>query len=84
MRRPDVTVHIEELVLHGFDAADRHRIGDAVQRELARLLAERGLGSATPAARPFASTGNVTLRRDAPARAVGSNVARAVFGVLRR
>jgi hypothetical protein len=38
-----VDLHIEELVLHGFPAADRFRMGDAVERELARLIAEQGL-----------------------------------------
>ncbi|MEA3335576.1 MAG: hypothetical protein U9R25_06665 [Chloroflexota bacterium] len=38
---PDrVSVHIEELILHGFPAADRMRIGRAVERQLARLLAD--------------------------------------------
>jgi hypothetical protein len=34
-------VHIDELVLHGFDAASRHGIGDAVQAELQRRFAEQ-------------------------------------------
>ena len=84
MRRPEVHVHIEELVLHGFDPADRHRIGDAVQGELARLLAERGLRQPSPLDVPALSAGSVTLQRDAPARTIGTRVARALFGVLRR
>jgi hypothetical protein len=31
-------LHIEELVLHGFEPADRHRIADALGAELERLL----------------------------------------------
>ncbi|SPE40617.1 conserved hypothetical protein [Candidatus Sulfopaludibacter sp. SbA3] len=38
-----VELHIEELVLHGFAPGDRLSIGDSVQRELSRLIAERGL-----------------------------------------
>ena len=38
-----IELHIEELVLHGFAPADRYRIGDTVQRELTRLLAEQGM-----------------------------------------
>lgn len=38
-----IKIHIEELVLHGFAPNDRYRIGDAVDRELARLLAEGGI-----------------------------------------
>ena len=39
---PDIELHIEELVLHGFPAGDRHRIAAAVETELARLLAQSG------------------------------------------
>jgi hypothetical protein len=34
-----VTIHIDELVLHGFDPRDRHAIGDALRDELAALVA---------------------------------------------
>ncbi len=33
-----VTVHVDELVLHGFDPRDRHAIADAVHAELAALF----------------------------------------------
>jgi hypothetical protein len=36
----DVTVHIEELVLHGFDPRGRHALADALQEELGRLLGQ--------------------------------------------
>ncbi len=36
-----VELRIEELMLRGFPPEARHRIGDAVERELARLFAER-------------------------------------------
>ena len=43
-RRPSaVEWHIEELVLHGFSPGDRYRIGEAVKRELTRLLADQGV-----------------------------------------
>jgi hypothetical protein len=35
-----VVLHIDELVLHGFDAANRHAIGDAVRAEIERRLGE--------------------------------------------
>ena len=43
----NVELFIDELVLHGFEPGDRWPIADAVQRELARLLSERGI-SAVP------------------------------------
>lgn len=39
----NVELFIDELVLHGFEPGDRWPIADAVQRELTRLLAERGI-----------------------------------------
>ena len=39
----EIEVHIEELVLHGFDPRARWTIGDALETELRGLLVERGL-----------------------------------------
>ena len=38
--RPSIQLHIEELALHGFSNGDRHRIAEALQGELAQLLAD--------------------------------------------
>jgi hypothetical protein len=38
-----IELYIDELVLRGFSQADRLAVGDAVERELSRLIAERGL-----------------------------------------
>lgn len=81
MRRPDVHVHVEELVLHGFEPADRNRIGAAVQQELARLVTERGVASRE---REGPLSTSINLPANPPARIVGTRVARALFGVLRR
>jgi hypothetical protein len=40
MRARNIKVHIEELVLHGFEPGDRHDIAAAVERELSQLLAQ--------------------------------------------
>ncbi|MEH2114812.1 hypothetical protein [Nostoc sp.] len=36
----NVELHIEELILHGFEGGDRDRISEAVQQELTRLFAQ--------------------------------------------
>ena len=41
-RRANVELHIDELVLHGFAARDRHRIAASLERELTRLIAQGG------------------------------------------
>ncbi|HEX7288139.1 MAG TPA: hypothetical protein VF532_18275 [Candidatus Angelobacter sp.] len=38
-----VELHIEELLLHGFNPNDRHAISDAVEHELTRLLVNGGI-----------------------------------------
>jgi hypothetical protein len=40
---PSIDLHVQELVLHGFASGDRYAIGDAVERELGRLMRERGV-----------------------------------------
>jgi hypothetical protein len=39
MTRPSFDVHIDALVLYGFERRECDRIGEAVERELARLVA---------------------------------------------
>lgn len=75
-----VTLHIDALVLDGFPAGDRHRIADTFERELGRLLAERGLPSSW-------SSGGATDRLDAGEIApapdgrgtTGHDIARALY-----
>ncbi|MEO8353231.1 MAG: hypothetical protein ABI680_15995 [Chthoniobacteraceae bacterium] len=42
----EIDVHIEELVLHGFDPHSRWSVADALENQLRGLLAERGLPAA--------------------------------------
>ncbi len=42
----EIEVHIEELVLHGFDPRARWAIGDGLENELRGLLSARGLPTA--------------------------------------
>jgi hypothetical protein len=84
MRPATVDVSIEELVLHGFDERDRRGIADALQRELGRLLAERG-GATTRWPGPPAEgidAGSVMLRPGATARDIGESIAGAVLRSL--
>lgn len=82
--KPNIELHIEELVLHGFAPGDRSRIGEAVEGELTRLLTERGVP-------PFLMRGGETGRLDvgtfevtsgSRAEKLGSQVAQAVYGGL--
>lgn len=45
MKPREIEVHIEELILDGFEPAKRWRIGDALEKELRGLLAANGVPS---------------------------------------
>ena len=83
---PSIELHIEELVLHGFAPGDRHRIGEAVERELTRLLTEHGTPPGLAEAREIERLDGGTIQLTAASKpeATGDQVARAVFGGLRR
>lgn len=84
--RPNVELHIEELALHGFPSGARHAIGDAVQRELARLIAERGLAPALAVTgdHAYLDGGAFHMVRDTAPDRIGVQVARAIYGGLCR
>jgi hypothetical protein len=82
----NIELHIEGLVLHGFAPDDRYRIGEAVERELARLFAEQGVP-------PSLTNGSEIARLDArefkvaqgsKAEAIGAQMAQTVYGGLSR
>jgi hypothetical protein len=83
-RAGGVEVHIDELVLHGFDVADRFPICDALEQELTRLLAERGALShlSGPMEIERMNGGSFKVAPGGRAAGVGADVARAVHGAL--
>jgi hypothetical protein len=86
MRAAGVELHIEELVLEGFAASDRHRIGDMIERELSRLLSEQGIPAslASGQARAHLDAGACQVAAGSTAEHVGAQVAQAVYGGLKR
>jgi hypothetical protein len=83
---PSIELHIEELVLHGFPSSDRHRIGEALQRELTRLFMDEQTPPALAKSAEIERLNGGSFQTTATARpeATGAQVARAVFGGLRR
>ena len=79
-----VEIHIDALVLDGFSPADRLRIGAALEGELARLVAERGLpeGLAGGAALEAIDAGSFVRGPLATPASIGGQAARAVYGGL--
>ena len=79
--KQNVELRIGELVLHGFPPSDRQRIGGAMERELARLFAEKGippsLGQGGEASR--LDGGAFEVKPSFGAEAIGVRVAQAVY-----
>ncbi len=79
--KQNVELRIGELVLHGFPPSDRQRIGGAMERELARLFAEKGIppsfGQGGEVAR--LDGGAFEAKPSFGAEAIGVRVARAVY-----
>jgi hypothetical protein len=83
--RRQVEIRIEELVLHGFAARDRHRIGAALQRELGRLISQEEVQSLSKRAdAQRVDGGTFEAPRGMSPDAVGVQAARAVRSGLVR
>ncbi len=81
LTRPNVELHIEELVLHGFAASDRRAIATAVEAELGRLLTVKGLPASFGAARMVGTVdaGSFEVTRDSAPLELGQDIARSVY-----
>ena len=86
MKPKNIELNIDELVLHGFSPGDRYSIGEAVERELTQLLTDRGVPQSLERGREVASVdgGAIELATGSRSEAIGAQVARAVYGGLRR
>jgi hypothetical protein len=81
-----IQVHIDELVLHGFAARDRHKIAAALEHELARLMSGGSLLRLrqSPPAVGQVNGGAFKVKAGARPQVAGAQIARAVFQSLRR
>ena len=86
MKPKNIELNIEELVLHGFSPGDRYRIGEAVEQELTRLLADRGVPQSLERGREIANMdgGAFEVAQGSRPQVVGAQVAKAVYGGLRQ
>jgi len=82
MNPRNIKLHIEELVLHGFEQGDRYRIAEAVECELAALFAEQGAPQSLNRGGEIEHLdgGAFEAARGSKPEAIGAKVARAVYG----
>jgi len=84
--RHSVELHIEELVLHGFDPAHRYRISEVIQRELTRLFEDHGANDAIAQRREITRLdgGVFEVQPGSNSEMIGTHLARAIYGGLSR
>lgn len=86
MKKQNIELHIEELVLHGFSPGDRYNIARAVERELSMLIGDKGVSQ------DFVNNGEIErldggsfqVLSDSKPESTGAQIARAVYGGMKR
>ncbi len=81
MKPQRIELHIDELVLHGFEHTDRYAIGEAIERELTRLL---GTGDIRMQSSDRIDAGSLTLASGAKPQRIGTQVAGRIHRSLTR
>jgi hypothetical protein len=79
-----IDLHIEELVLPGFDRPDAWAVGEAVRAHLTEVIHARGLPAVlgTPRGADGPDAGRPTGPRATGPEAVGAHVAATIYGRL--
>lgn len=83
----NVEIHIEELILHGFSTLEKQCIADAIQRDLAGMLATGGLSPAVMQGGALDGVdygGEFVVPAGATGRVMGAQVAQALYSKLTR
>ena len=80
-----IELHIERLLLEGVERRDRRAIGTALERELGRLISDRGLPPAMRTGRELSTidAGPLDRSRSATGADTGARIARSVYRGMR-
>ncbi len=86
MRPKNIELHIEELVLEGFEKADSNRIAEAIERELTHLFTEMGVSPSLAIDGEInrLDGGTVQVAPGIRPEAIGARVARVVYQGLKK
>lgn len=80
-----IELHIDELVLEGFSGVDRDLVGDALRRELTRLLSSGYAPDSLKEAGEMAriNGGSFIVRKGMHPEEIGKQIARSIFWGMR-
>jgi hypothetical protein len=78
----NLNLHIDQLVLHGFAAGDRHSISAAIQQELTRLFTEQGVPRSLTQTSdlPQLNGGEIQITPRMQPSAIGVQIAQSLYG----
>jgi hypothetical protein len=88
MKRPNIRLHVEQLVLDQFPLGDRYAIADAVQQELSRLFAEESVREDLTstlihnAGNGRLNAGAFQVEQNSRPNSIGAQIAQALHGRL--
>lgn len=82
----NVRLHIDRLVLHGFEGVHRGRLHAALETELARLFSEHGVPAhfTQPQRLPRLDAGALRVSGPATPEHLGTSLAQTIFGGFSR
>lgn len=79
-----INLHVQDLVLYGFNPIDRYSIGDAFKAELFRLIAERGVPGhfVTNNDTLALNAGNFSIAENGDPATIGTQIAQNVYTAM--
>ncbi len=82
MKSRNIELHIDELVLDGFENIDSDQFGETLQLELSRLFSERGIPALLNRGGALArlDAGEAATATDSTEGSTARQVARAIYG----
>jgi len=80
MNRREIEVHIEELILHGFEPSNRWLIADALEQELRGLLTAKGVPSLWLSSPERIEGGRINSASLTKPERAGAEIASAAYG----
>lgn len=85
MKPRQIELQIDELILNGFEIRDEQRVGLALQNELQRLFAERGVPASLQQGGtvPRLDGGAINVTATSGADAIGTQIAHSVYGGIK-
>ena len=86
MKHKRIDLNIEEIILDGFATGDGERIKVSVEQELTRLLAEQGVSQRLVENVNIARLegGQIGIEPNANRGSAGKQIARAIYGAIKR